>query len=237
MPMRYPPLADGTYRYGDRPRPLPSPVPGPDTSTGPHPAPVGGAAFAHGRGIAHPGAPGQLSDPPPEELPREQRRPRGTVVAAATVAGLAISGVAVLGLVFFGGSGSDRDSSEPRGPYPQAGPSPGPGSGPLDVQGTFTVVSSPGEPVSGNLTGCDMPGSLADISEGTTISLYEADTLKVTTDELVYDGGDLASCTFTFRFPDVAPGSSIYMIELPGRGQLGYTEAELRAGVEITLGK
>ena len=32
MPMHYPPLADGTYRYGDRPRPLPSPVPGPDPS-------------------------------------------------------------------------------------------------------------------------------------------------------------------------------------------------------------
>ncbi|MBB1046282.1 hypothetical protein G6028_00450, partial [Dietzia cercidiphylli] len=34
MPMHYPPLADGTYRYGDPPRPLPSPVPGPE-ATGP----------------------------------------------------------------------------------------------------------------------------------------------------------------------------------------------------------
>lgn len=226
MPMHYPPLSDGTYRYGDHPRPLPSPVPGPDTTPGPHPAPAPGGAPA----------PGQFSGPPPE-LPREQPRSRGTVVAAAIVAGLAIPVVAVLGLAFFGGSGPDRDSSDLRGPYPQAEPAPGRGSGPFDIQGTFTVVSSPGEPVSGDLTGCDLPGSLADISEGTVISLYEADTSQVTTDELVYDGGDLASCTFTFRFPDVSPGSSIYMIELPGRGQLGYTEAELRAGVEITLGK
>ena len=29
MPMHYPPLADGTYRYGDRPRPLPSRCPDP----------------------------------------------------------------------------------------------------------------------------------------------------------------------------------------------------------------
>lgn len=230
MPMHYPPLSDGTYRYGDPPRPLPSPVPGPDTTPGPHPAPGPGGAPVPAL------APGQSSGPPPEP-PREQPRSRGTIVAAAIVAGLAIPGVAVLGLAFLSQSGPDRESSDLLGPYPQAGPAPGRESGPLDVQGTFTVVSSPGEPVSGDLTGCDMPGSLADISEGTVISLYEADTSQVTTDELVYDGGDLASCTFTFRFPDVAPGSSIYMIELPGRGQLGYTEAELRAGVEITLGK
>lgn len=228
MPMHYPPLSDGTYRYGDEPRPLPSPVPGPDTASGPPAAPGPGAALAP--------APGQFYGPPPE-MAREQSRSRRLVVASAIVAGLSVAAVAVLGLAFFGQSGPDRGSSDLRGPYPQAGPAPERGSGPLDVEGTFTVVSSPGEPVSGDLTGCAMPGSLADISEGTVISLYEADTSRVTTDELVYDGGDLASCTFSFMFPDVAPGSSMYMIELPGRGQLGYTEDELRAGVDITLGK
>jgi len=54
---------------------------------------------------------------------------------------------------------------------------------------------------------------------------------------LVYSGGDLSSCTFTFEFPDVPAGRSFYMVELPGRGQLTYTEGELRAGVDITLGR
>lgn len=240
MPMHYPPLSDGTYRYGDEPRPLPSPVPGPDRAVGP--------GFHHWPGhSAVPGAApgsdaghfsGTPASGPPLETPREQPRSRGPVVAAAVVGVLSVAAAAVLGFAFFGpDAGPDRGSSELRGPFPQAGPAPGNRSGDLDVEGTFTVVSSPGEPVSGDVTGCDMPGSLADIREGTVISLYEADTLRVTTDELVYDGGDLASCTFTFSFPGVASGSSAYLIELPGRGQLGYTEDELRAGVDITLGK
>lgn len=228
MPMQYPPLSDGTYRYGDQPRPLPSPVPGPDPASGPGAGP--GPAYGQFTDTA-------VSSPPPE-APREQTRWRGPVVAAAVVGGLSVAAAAVLGYAYFGPeSGPDRGSSELRGPYPQAGPAPESRSGSLDVEGTFTVVSSPGEPVSGDVAGCDMPGSLADIREGTVISLYEADTLRVTTDELAYDGGDLASCTFTFSFPGVASGASIYLIELPGRGQLGYTEDELRAGVDITLGK
>ena len=80
MPMHYPPLSDGTYRYGDPPRPLPSPVPGPDTTPGPHPAPGPGGAPVPAL------APGQSSGPPPEP-PREQPRSRGTIVAAAIGAG------------------------------------------------------------------------------------------------------------------------------------------------------
>ena len=253
MPMHYPPLSDGTYRVGDHPRPLPSPDPGPDPVPGPGDAP----GFAYGQTAGF--APGQAPHPqgsfqphprqaqlpylespgegPSPETTGTQSRSRSTVAATAVVGVVALAAVAVLGVSYFGpDSDSGRGSSGPLAPYPQAGPVPGGEAGQLDVDGTFTVVSSPGDPVSGTIAGCEMPSSLADIREGTPISLYDADTSRVATDQLVYDGGDLASCTFTFTFTDVTPGGSVYLIELPGRGQLDYTEDELRAGVDITLG-
>lgn len=262
MPMHYPPLANGTYRYGDQPQPKPSPVPGPDPSAptalhhgpafqgalemnrsgqpqlagqgpGEFPTPAG-----PGTGIPAGGVPGHGA--PPEDTPTEKRRPNGTLAAVAIVGGLAIVVVAVLGFLVAGiGSNTGTTTDPLRGPFALTDPLPGraPATGVFTVDGTFTVASSPGEPVSGDSVGCDMPASLSDIGEGTTLTLLESSTGLATDAMLVYDGGDLSSCTFTFEFPDVSPGGTIYMIELPGRGQLVYTEDELRAGVDISLGR
>lgn len=283
MPMHYPPLANGTYRYGDAPQPLPSPTPGPD------PQPPGMSGYA-ARGDAIPDATAQgatpqgampqdqpasaalpygptpqgghpSQQPPPHfpqpnslpqhllghpgggpapEAPTEQTRSRNTVAAVAILGGLTLVVVALLGVYFFG-PGSDRGGSVDtlRGPLSQGQlpPQQLPATDEFTAEGTFTVVASPGESVSGDRNGCDMPGSLSDIGEGTTLTLLEADTGRSATSMLTYDGGDLTSCTFTFEFPDVSPGGSIYMIELPGRGQLVYTEDELRTGIDISLGR
>lgn len=98
-------------------------------------------------------------------------------------------------------------------------------------------MATPAEPVSGDRIGCDLPITLSDIGEGTTITLIEGGTSPISSDMLAYSGGDLSSCTFTFEFADVPAGGSFYMVELPGRGRLTYTEDELRAGVDITLGR
>lgn len=252
MPMHYPPLADGTYRYGDEPRPLPSPLPGPDPFTpaampqGQPPQGQSGHAApgqpAHGQPppnsppYAGPGLPG---DGPPPEAPTGKPRSNGTVAVVAIVGGLALVVVAVLGFGLLG-TGTDRGAPTDtlRG-LPQSIPVPdrAPGAGAFTVDGTFTVVATPGEPVSGSSTGCDMPVSLSDIGEGTTLTLLESDTGRSVRSMLAYEGGDLSSCTFTFEFPDVSPGGALYMIELPGRGQLVYSEDELRAGVDISLGQ
>ncbi|UVE96682.1 hypothetical protein [Dietzia sp. B32] len=227
MPMHYPPLSDGTYRCGDPPRPLPSPVPGPDPDTPATP----------GTPVAPDGRPGD--GPPPAVAPAEDR-PRGTGAAAAIIGVAALVVVVALGVVFLGpGSDPGRRTDPSRGPFPQVLPpaDSAPGSGSFTVDGTFTVVSTPAEPVSGDRTGCDMPITLSDIGEGTTITLIEGGTTQIGTAMLVYSGGDLSSCTFTFEFPDVPAGGSFYMVELAGRGQLTYTEDELRAGVDITLGR
>lgn len=255
MPMHYPPLADGTYRYGDEPRPLPSPVPGPDPfspTASPQGQPLPGSQQSgpSGQGAPAPhqppphspphAGPGLPGDGPAPEAPTDSKRSNATLAAVAIVGGLALVVVAVLGFGLLG-TGADRGSPTDtlRGPFPQSDPGPGlaPGTGVFTVNGTFTVVATPGEPVSGSSTGCDMPVSLSDIGEGTTLTLLESDTGRSVKSMLAYEGGDLSSCTFTFEFPDVSPGGSLYMIELPGRGQLVYSEDELRAGVDISLGQ
>lgn len=248
MPMRYPPLADGTYRYGDPPQPKPSPVPGPDPA-GPadSPATAGPANSSPTTGPAAPSAPGQppftppttpgsppADGPPPE---REPARRRSDGLAAGAIVGVAALVVVILGLAFYSPGGDSDGTDRPRGPLPQAGPPPAPSSAEFTVEGTFTVVSTPGEPVSGTPGGCEMPPTLTDIGEGTPITLLQSDFSPLSTARLVYDGGDLASCTFTFEFTDVPAGIAVYMVELSGRGQLLYSEAELRAGVDITLGR
>lgn len=261
MPMHYPPLANGTYRYGDPPRPKPSPEPGPDPAAAPtmHHGPAFHSALEVNRtghtpltdpgpglisAAGHPGsvlaAPVTPGDGPPPEMPTDEGRPKGTLAAAAIVGGLALVVVAVLGYVLAGTGRDTGTTTDPlRGPFAQSDllPQRAPTSGVFTVDGTFTVTSSPGEPVSGNSLGCDMPVSLSDIGEGTTLTLVESSTGQAVDAMLAYDGGDLSSCTFTFEFPDVTPGGTIYMIELPGRGQLVYTEDELRAGVDISLGR
>lgn len=228
MPMQYPPLDDGTYRVGDPPRPLPSPVPGPDLLLD-EPGP--------------PGPEGRSAHGPPHSDDPGQTRAGGALAAAAIIGVLGLAVVVILGLAMFG-PGSDPGSGRgptdsPGGPsLPRAGPPPdrSPGAS-FSVEGRFTVAASPGEPVSGDGSGCELPSTLTDIGEGTQITLSEGTSGPVGASTLAYDGGDLSSCTFTFDFDEVPAGAAFYLIEVPGRGQLTYTEDELRAGVEITLGR
>lgn len=241
MPMHYPPLADGTYRYGDPPRPLPSPIPGPDP--GPTGQPLPGQPLSAGPpGQPLPGQPlpigGTGHGPPPGGAPRVAR-PRGAAAAAAIVGGLALVVVVILGLALFGpgadpGPGPVGTLGGPS--IPEAAP-PGRAGATFTVEGRFTVVASPGEPVSGDGAGCDLPVTLSDIGEGTPVTLSEGAYASIGSTVLAYGGGDLSSCTFTFGFDEVPSGAATYLIEIPGRGQLPYTEDELRAGVDITLGR
>ncbi|MFN3339652.1 MAG: hypothetical protein ACK40Z_08150 [Dietzia sp.] len=238
MPMHYPPLDDGTYRYGDPPRPLPSPLPGPD-SPGSHPP----GQHPPGHHLQHEPPPpdGRHGHgAPPEDDPRDERR-SGRTAAAAIVGGLALVVVVVLGFALFGpGSDPGRGPTDQlRGPLPPqaAPPAERPPGALFSVAGRFTVMSSPGEPVSGDGSGCDLPITLSDIGEGTRITLTEGVYTTLGSTVLAYDGGDLSSCTFTFDFGEVPSGAPFYLIEIPGRGQLTYTEDELRAGVDITLGR
>lgn len=248
MPMQYPPLADGAYRYGDEPRPLPSPVPGPDadpaefhTATLPY-APDGRPHVAMPHPADVPPQPGGPPQPDPSEQPGEEarKRKRDKLAAAAIVGAAAIVVVVFLGLSFLG-TGSGPTTTSPRGPgggIPGAPPAPAPApGGAFAVDGRFTVVSSPGEPVSGDASGCDLPITLSDIGEDSAIVLSDSTGTRIDRSGLAYEGGDLSSCTFTFDFPEVPAGEGSYLIELDGRGRLVYSEQELRAGVEITLGR
>ncbi|EYT56429.1 hypothetical protein H483_0117115 [Dietzia sp. UCD-THP] len=246
MPMHYPPLSDGTYRYGDPPRPLPSPVPGPDPAEqAPHHHAGHGNPGNEERGYEDPGPgphgpPGQHPPHGPGDGP-DGDRTSGRTAAAVIIGVAALVVVVILGLALTGpGSGSrSGPTGMPRGPLPpQAWQAPERAPGELfDVEGSFTVMSSPGEPVSGDGSGCDLPLTLSDIGEGTRITLSQGVSTLLGSTMLAYEGGDLSSCTFTFDFGEVPSGAPFYLIEIPGRGQLTYTEDELRAGVDITLGR
>lgn len=236
--MHYPPLADGTYRYGDPPQPLPSPVPGPDPGAQPWAAAAAPPHTAPPPGSHH-------AEPPPGSHRSDGAAPeRSQGAHAAIVAGSVFGVVAVvaLGLAVFSPD-SDRDQaatgrwpSFPTG-APEPAPGPAPGASAFPVRGTFAVTSSPSEPVSGDAERCTLPTTLSDIGEGTTIRLLDPTRAPIDDAMLAYAGGDATSCTYSFDFDRVPAGDSFYVLEIPGRGQLVYTERELREGVDITLGR
>lgn len=224
VPMHYPPLADGTYRYGDPPMPKPSPLPGPDpVPQGQHPWPG-------------PHGPDQGPPAPGDENSRGERSP-GTRTAMAIGGALGALAVVALGLAVF--AGSDRTTSDPSTwpAYPSAAPAPSPGASAFPVRGSFVVTSTPGEPVSGDAESCSLPESLSDIGEGTSIRLLDPARVRLADAMLAYEGGDASTCTYSFDFDRVTAGESFYVVEIEGRGQLVYTEPELREGVDITLGR
>lgn len=257
MPMQYPPLSDGTFRYGDPPRPLPSPVPGPDPD-GPPPGPWSGgppgfgahSPGPHGPGPHAPGphspgphAPGTYGDAgfgtPPSTDPGTGR-PSGvrTALAIGGVAGAVV--VVALALAVFGPDtdrGGPVPTAAPTLPSAPAAPPRAPGVGAFPVSGTFMVTADADEPVTGDADGCDLPPTMTDIGEGTRIELLDPRRNPIDSAPLVYDHGDGGSCTFTFGYDAVPAGEPYYVIEVPGRGQLVYTERELREGVDVTLGR
>src|SRR5699024_9921102 len=91
--------------------------------------------------------------------------------------------------------------------------------------------------VIGEANMCITPPSLADISEGTPVSLRTPDGEQLATAPLTYKGGSIGTCTFGFTFVDIPAGEDSYVLAVPGRGNLDVSEAELRQGPSVTLGE
>ena len=243
MPMSYPPLDNGAYRYGDPPAPRPSPVPGPD----PHAPPPGPRP--------HVGAPGWTPAPPRPPHADETfghypappgphpdfgaPAPRRQLPFALAAGGVALVVVVFLGAFLLGGSDDSDPTALPdrsgsgSGAPPSASSGSGGRSGHFDVHGTFRIDSAPGLSVSGDRTSCTLPASLSDIHEGTIVLLTAGSSTATGT--LAYDGGTASDCTFSFDLTDVPAGRSTYGIRILGHGSLTFTEAELRDGPKITL--
>lgn len=250
MPMSYPPLDNGAYRYGDPPAPRPSPVPGPD----PYAPPPGPYAGAPGRPPSHPwrphpseaftpypaapGPPGDVGAPGPHPA-FGAPAPRRQLPFALAAGGVALVVAVFIGAFLLGGSDDpdptalpDRSTSGSGAP-PSARSGPGGPSGPFDVHGTFRIESAPGLSVSGDRRSCTLPPSLSDIHEGTPVLLTAGGATSRGT--LAYDGGTGSDCTFSFDLSDVPDGRSTYGLRIIGHGSLTFTEAELRDGPKITL--
>ena len=220
MSSHYPPLANGAYRYGDPPQPLPSPVPGP-----PEPPPPGDPV----PGWSGPPVPATPAAVGPRPGSGSALRWALPVAVAAAVAFLALAAVTALVL------GSSGDAPTGRSTLSTGTLLPSPGT-PFSVPGDLTIETAPGETVTGTMSGCELPASLADLDEGSRLELFSADGRMVSEAFLRYDAGEPGYCRFTFEFPAVPPGVGPYQLRMRGRGSVTYPESELLGGIELALG-
>lgn len=96
---------------------------------------------------------------------------------------------------------------------------------------TITVHGS--VKVNGN---CQSPG-YADIKEGTQVVLTdEHQTVLGTVTLDIQHGTYAAPCSWVFTIANVPTGKSFYGVTISHRGTVQYTEAQLREGVNLSIG-
>jgi hypothetical protein len=97
----------------------------------------------------------------------------------------------------------------------------------------------PGTPGSFNVTGsltinggdCDSIG-YSDLHDGTEVTLVDERGTVLA----VADLAQTATCSFDFSFDKVPVGRQFYGVTISHRGTLHYTEAQLRQGIELSIG-
>ncbi len=99
-------------------------------------------------------------------------------------------------------------------------------------------TSLPGHPakitVNGSLIitgGCDSFG-YGDIKAGTQVVITDEHQTTLGVGQLTTAG----TCRWTFQVPGVPAGKSFYGVTISHRGTIQYTEAQLRQGVQLSLG-
>lgn len=84
---------------------------------------------------------------------------------------------------------------------------------------------------------CIASDGYGDISEGTEVTVYDAEGSIIATGSLsketfveAEDSLDTNACQYTVRVPDVPGGHDFYQVEIGHRGKVRVTEPEARAG-------
>lgn len=101
-------------------------------------------------------------------------------------------------------------------------------AGPIAGPSTFTA--------NGTLTmktGCESIGGYGDITTGTQVVLTgDGKTLSVGTLASTHSS---TQCAYTFTLEKVPAGLKFYGVTISHRGTVQFTEADLRAGINLTL--
>jgi len=95
------------------------------------------------------------------------------------------------------------------------------------------VRSNPGTP-------CRLIGDFGDIRAGAEVVVSDGSGKTVALSKLATDDGTTGSaneCIHHFSVPDVPGGLGIYGIDIAKRGRVQYTEAQIRAGVSLAIGR
>jgi hypothetical protein len=148
------------------------------------------------------------------DAPRE-RRLRGPILGFAAAVLLVVVGVGV----YFGVNALTKDE-------------------PFTVTGTLQLNGD------GSITTSDLPMGFAcagirgygDIGPGSAVTITDESGTLLAKGAIENSRGDKTSCMLTFKVFDVPPGAKFYKLEISHRGDMSYTEAEVKQGVEVSLG-
>lgn len=161
--------------------------------------------------------------PPPAPLP--QRRFSGALIAVLIgAAALVALGVLAVALAVFSGSGGVAGVGTPAG---------------FTYAGTFTLIDTSTSYSGITSTGstCEGRGGYSDIHAGTQVVVKSASGEVLATGSLT--GGTptgITECTFSYSVGPIPGGQSNYGMTVSHRGDLYYSEDELKDGPALTLG-
>ncbi|MGV1036750.1 MAG: hypothetical protein ACOYD0_06950 [Candidatus Nanopelagicales bacterium] len=162
---------------------------------------------------------------PPSPPPVPQRRISGTLIAILIgVAALVALGVLAVGLTIFSGSGGIAGVGTPAG---------------FTSSGTFTLIDTSTSYSGITSTGstCEGRGGYSDIHAGTQVVVKSASGEVLATGSLT--GGTpagMTACTFSYSVGPIPGGQANYGMTVSQRGDLYYSEAELKDGPDLSLG-
>jgi hypothetical protein len=109
---------------------------------------------------------------------------------------------------------------------------------PFTVTGTLQLNGD------GSITTSDLPMGFAcggirgygDIGPGSAVTITDESGTLLAKGAIENSRGDKTSCMLTFKVFDVPSGAKFYKLEISHRGDMSYTEAEVKQGVEVSLG-
>ncbi|GAB3424442.1 hypothetical protein [Flindersiella endophytica] len=144
-----------------------------------------------------------------------------------------IGAAGATGVMFAAGAGAADDHAVTASPTVSASPTK---PAAFTVSGTFTVEAATAAMTSADGGGCWTDDGYDDIDSGTQVVVRDRHGTTMAIGELGAAERDGSNCAFSFVVSEVPAGKGIYRIEVSHRGELEYTEEQIRTHLELELG-
>jgi hypothetical protein len=114
----------------------------------------------------------------------------------------------------------------------------------LNKQEPFLVTGTLQLNGDGSITTTDLPMGFGcagirgygDIGPGSPVTVSDESGTLLAKGTIESSRGDKTSCVLTFKAFDVPAGAKFYKLEISHRGEMSYTEAEVKRGVDVSIG-